>query len=100
MALCRFMLSDEDLEALKSKCEDEKVVLSDLLRDCVADFLGYSVGINGTKSNHGRMASHPLDGQPAIHNDGQPAIYWMASHDIDEANTAMAMLLSEEGYFL
>ena len=52
MALCRFKLKDEDFEELKKKCKEEKLILSDVLRDMVATFIGRKVEVRTYNRGH------------------------------------------------
>jgi len=45
MALCRFRLPDKDYEEFKQKCTDNKLLVSDVLRSMVGDFLEHKIEV-------------------------------------------------------
>ena len=82
MALCRFILKDEDFEELKQRCEEDKVLISNLLRKLVATFLGHEVSVR--PYNHG----HELEDKP---NHGHELKH---GHELNQSNDGHELVVN------
>ena len=117
MALYRFNIEKEILELLQGYCKKEDLVLSELLRTYLYDLLrndgididryitigttrkgphGHDGHATIDKQLDGHATISELDGHATISNNNMAMLLQPSS----EEDSYMAMLLSEEGYFL